>query len=152
MPLCFYYIIFLFAARFTPIIPPREAEIIVITPFKSVKRVGAERVAIKERQVKIKNSAPPKIRPVTRPFFFNFFKVKIPDNKAPMLKERVEQMLAAVIGKTPKDSSKADKTSKIEIIAVPKITPIIKDFIISLLKNFLFSKIKTSHRKLCGGF
>ncbi len=135
---------FLFAVILTPIIPPSPADITVITHLSSVKRVGAEKDAISEIIVKIKNKIPPISIPVKRPFFLIFFAVISPAKNAPMLKERVEQRLLTSIGKTPKDISKAHKINKIEIMAVPIISPKIMALTVLSSKNLLFSKIKTS--------
>lgn len=143
-PLFFCYIIFLFAAIFTPKIPPKAEEITIIIPLSNVKRVGAESEAIKEMQVKIKNKMAPKIIPITMPFFFKFLAANSPAKKAPILKEIVEQTLAKSMAKTPKDIKSAHKISSSEITEVPSIAPKISALIVLSSKNFLFSKIKTS--------
>ena len=143
-PLFFCYIIFLFAAIFTPKIPPNAEEITIIIPLSSVKRVGAESEAIKEMQVKIKNKTAPKIIPITMPFFFKFLAAKSPAKKAPILKEMVEQTLAKSMAKTPKDIKRAQKISNNDMQEVPIIAPKIIALIVLSSKNFLFSKIKTS--------
>ena len=114
---------FLLEVKFTPKIPPKADEIMVMAPLSKVESEGAESVAIKEITVKSKNKIIPKIRPITMPFFFKFLAATSPAKKAPILKERVEQTPAAVTGKTPNDISKAQKISKSEITAVPRITP-----------------------------
>ena len=135
---------FFLEAKFTPKMPPSADEIIVIQPLSRVERLGAERVATNDIIVKTKNKSAPKISPIIKPFFFKLLAAVRPAKKAPMLRERVEQMLAVFIGNKPKDINKADKISKSEITAVPRITPKIIALIVLLSKNFLFSKIKTS--------
>ena len=135
---------FLFEATFTPKIPPKADETTIIIPFSRVNKVGAESEAINDITVKITNKIAPKIAPIAIPFFLRLLAAKNPAKNAPMLKERVEQMLAESMGKTPKDIKSAHKIRSKEITEVPSIAPKIIALIVLSSKNFLFSKIKTS--------